>query len=276
MEHLRKNGIAVYLSVSYEELVGRLSNITTRGIVFKGKNDLCSVFEERLPLYERFADLTVECTGRDVEACVREIVEQLNKRSTRFILASKSPRRKEILESMGLSFEIVTADTDESSDLTDPCALVELLSRRKGIAVRDRLLAEGRDLSDTVIISSDTVVAVDGEILGKPRDRADAKRMLRLLSGREHEVVSGICLIGSDAMGVAHEVTRVAFDPLDDATVERYIDRCQPYDKAGAYAIQGNASAFISGIRGCYFNVVGLPVHRMNTLYREIFGENLL
>lgn len=193
-----------------------------------------------------------------------------------FILASKSPRRKEILENLGISFEIVTADTDESSDERDPHKLVELLSERKGLAVRDRLLTDGQDLSDTVIISSDTVVAVDGEILGKPRDKEDAKRMLRLLSDREHEVVSGICLIGKDRRGVSHEVTRVAFDSLDDETVDSYIERCQPYDKAGAYAIQGLASAWINGIHGCYFNVVGLPVHRLNTLYTEIFGEKFL
>lgn len=193
-----------------------------------------------------------------------------------YILASKSPRRKEILENLGLEFEIVTADTDESSDVTDPCRLVEILSERKGLAVRDLLLAEGRDLGNTVIISSDTVVAVDGEILGKPRDEADAKRMLRLLSGRSHRVVSGISLIGNDRHGTSHEVTEVTFDKMDDETIERYLRAAQPYDKAGAYAIQGLASAYISGIRGCYFNVVGLPVHRMNTLYRQIFGENLL
>ena len=194
----------------------------------------------------------------------------------KWILASKSPRRREILETMGIKFEIVTADTDESSVLTDPCALVEELSLRKGMAVREKMLAEGCDLSDTVILSSDTVVSVDGEILGKPRDEADAKRMLRLLSGRAHEVVSGVALIGPNRHGVSHEVTEVMFDELDEETVVRYISRSEPYDKAGAYAIQGLASAYIRGIRGCYFNVVGLPIHRMNRLYFEIFGEKLL
>ena len=193
-----------------------------------------------------------------------------------YILASKSPRRKEILENLGVTFEIVTADTDESSDVTDPRRLVEILSERKGLAVRDLLLAEGRDLSDTVIISSDTVVAVDGQILGKPRDAEDARCMLRLLSGRAHEVVSGIALIGSERSGVAHEVTEVVFDEWSEEIIDDYIDRAQPYDKAGAYAIQGLASAWIKGIRGCYFNVVGLPVHRLNTLYTEIFGEKFL
>lgn len=191
------------------------------------------------------------------------------------ILASKSPRRREILETMGLSFEVVVADTDETSDERDPYRLVELLSERKGLAVRERLAREGRELSSTLIISSDTVVAIDGEILGKPRDREDACRMLRLYSGRTHEVVSGICLIRGDVCAVAHEVTEVEFDVMDEETICRYVECAQPYDKAGAYAIQGLASAYIKGIHGDYFNVVGLPVHRMNRLYLEKFGENL-
>ena len=194
----------------------------------------------------------------------------------KFILASKSPRRKEILEMLGLDFEIVTADTDESSTERDPHKLVELLSLRKGLAVRDRLLAEGRDLSDTVIVSSDTVVAIDGEILGKPQDADDASRMLRMLSGRSHEVVSGVALIGEGRIGASHEVTEVEFDEWDDETIEKYISVARPYDKAGAYAIQGLASVWIKGIRGCYFNVVGLPVHRLDRLYRELFGKKLL
>ena len=194
----------------------------------------------------------------------------------KYILASKSPRRREILEMLGVEFEVITSDADESSDITDPYKLVEELSLRKGMAVKEELLAKGYDLCDTVIISSDTIVAIDGEILGKPRDEEDAKRMLRLYSGREHEVVSGICLIGASRQGVTHEVTKVTFDEMDEETICNYVRAAKPYDKAGAYAIQGLASAYISGIVGDYFNVVGLPVHRMCLLHREIFKENLL
>ena len=194
----------------------------------------------------------------------------------KLILASKSPRRREILENLGVAFEIVTAETDESSTLTDPASLVEELSQRKGRAVLEKLKSQGRDLSDTVILSSDTVVEVDGCILGKPKDADDAHRMLRSLSGRAHRVVSGICLIGQGKEGKAHEVTEVVFDELDDETLDAYVQAAKPYDKAGAYAIQGLASAYISGIRGCYFNVVGLPVHRLCQLYRTLFGENFL
>ena len=193
----------------------------------------------------------------------------------KFILASKSPRRREILQNLGIPFDIVTADTDESSTEKNPEKLVEELSLRKGQAVLDRLTEEGRDLSSTVIIASDTVVAVDGAILGKPRDAEDAARMLRLLSGREHEVISGIALIGKDRRAVSHEVTRVRFAPLTEENIAFYLRSGEPFDKAGAYAIQGLASMWIEGIVGCYFNVVGLPVYKMCRLYRETFGTEL-
>ncbi|MBE6553380.1 MAG: septum formation protein Maf [Ruminococcaceae bacterium] len=192
------------------------------------------------------------------------------------ILASKSPRRREILENLGVRFEIVTADTDESTAERDPCRLVEILAARKGEAVREKMRAEGRSLSDCVILASDTVVAAESEILGKPRDRADARRMLKMLSGATHRVVSGICLIRGERIYTAHEVTEVTFDPMSEDEIEAYINAENPFDKAGAYAIQGRASAYIRGIRGCYFNVVGLPIHRLACLWRESFGENFL
>ena len=194
----------------------------------------------------------------------------------KFILASKSPRRREILQNLGVPFDVVTAETDESSNEKNPERLVEELSLRKGLAVRDLLLTEGRELSDTVIISSDTVVAVDGEILGKPHDVEDAVRMLRLLSGREHEVISGISLIGCGKQVVSHDVTRVRFAPLTEENIAFYLRSSEPFDKAGAYAIQGLASMWIEGIVGCYFNVVGLPVYKMCRLYRETFGTEIV
>jgi septum formation protein len=194
-----------------------------------------------------------------------------------YILASKSPRRREILENLGVKFEIVTAETDESDGETNPCLLVERLSARKGEAVRNLLASMGRPLDDdTVIISSDTVVSVDGNILGKPKNREDAYRMLKLLSGRAHQVVSGISLIGKNVSATAHEVTDVCFDELDEETLARYLDSSEPYDKAGAYAIQGQASLWISGMKGCYFNVVGLPVHRLSQLHVDLFGKKIL
>lgn len=197
-------------------------------------------------------------------------------KQSKLILASQSPRRREILSNLGVQFEVKVSDADESSDERDPKRLVEELSLRKAEAVREALLHEGRGTDNVVILASDTVVSVDGRILGKPRDEAEARWMLHLLSGRRHEVISGLALIGGGKCGTAHEVTEVEFDEMDDETIDYYIRKASPYDKAGAYAIQGLASAWIKGIHGCYFNVVGLPVYRLNCLYEQLFGEKFL
>ena len=186
----------------------------------------------------------------------------------KYILASASPRRKEILRNLGLRFDVITSEADESCALTDPEALTRELSRRKGEAVRDALLSKGGLDGDTVIIASDTVVCCDGEILGKPRDRADAERMIRMLSGKTHTVTSGIALIYRGLTYTDAATTKVTFDELDEEFIEAYISSREPYDKAGGYAIQGKAAPVISGIEGCYFNVVGLPVNCMCKLAR--------
>ena len=178
----------------------------------------------------------------------------------RIILASKSPRRREILQNLGLEFEVITADTNEECDITDGALLAEELSLRKAKAV-----ADGIELDDTVVIGCDTVVVCDGKILGKPKDRADAEKMLRMLSGKAHSVISGLTLIGGGNIITASEETKVFFDELTESEIEEYISTDEPYDKAGAYGIQGLAGKFIGRIEGCYFNVVGLPV---NLLYR--------
>ena len=192
------------------------------------------------------------------------------------ILASASPRRREILASLGVPFTVVSANADEHSTETDPGKLTELLARRKAEEVRLRLMTEGTLTPDTLILASDTVVASpDGEILGKPRDRADASRMLRALSGRRHTVVSSIALLLSDRAVSAHEVTEVEFDEIPEKLLTAYLDSPEPYDKAGAYAIQGEASVWIRGIRGDYFNVVGLPVHLLSETVRNFTGKEL-
>ena len=187
----------------------------------------------------------------------------------KFILASKSPRRREILSELGLKFEIITAETDESCDLTDPRKYVEELALRKGLAVA-KLCDDG-----ALIIASDTVVAYGTEILGKPRDRADAKRMLDILSDSRHKVISGIALITKDKAVAASEVTEVIFDKMTESDKNFYLDSNEPYDKAGAYAIQGLASMWIKGIEGDYFNVVGLPVKLLHDTLKKEFGIDL-
>ena len=193
----------------------------------------------------------------------------------RVILASKSPRRREILSMLGVKFEILSADADEHSDITDPALLVRELSLRKGRAVRALLEADGTWNEDTLIIASDTVVAAGNEILGKPRDDADAARMLRLLSGTEHRVVSGVALLFGAREIAAAEETAVCFAEMTDAQIEWYVKSGEPADKAGAYAVQGLASLYITGLRGDYFNVVGLPVHRLETLVNEFLHCSL-
>ncbi len=189
----------------------------------------------------------------------------------KFILASGSPRRNEILKNLGLRFEVVLPDVDETSDERDPRRLTEELSYRKGVAVYGAL----GEPTDTVIISSDTVVAIDGEILGKPCDQGDAERMLRMLSGRSHEVISGICLTYNGKSVTAHEVTEVVFDAMTDGDIATAVTLGEPLDKAGAYAVQGIASLFIKELRGDYFNVVGLPVNLLVKTLKNELGINI-
>lgn len=204
------------------------------------------------------------------------------------ILASASPRRREILTTLGLDFSVLVPNVDEHSSVTDPSALVCDLAKRKGRGALDMLrrghlpdqFPTAAPGEDTLIISSDTLVLCDREILGKPRDRDDALRMLRLLSGREHMVYSGIALTllradGSSAIVSDTSATEVRFGRLTDAELELYLSRCQYMDKAGAYAIQEGASMFIDGIRGDFFTVMGLPVRCMYRLARRGLGIDL-
>ena len=192
------------------------------------------------------------------------------------ILASKSPRRKEILENLGVEFNIITCETDEYTSESDGRKYVEEIAFRKGDAVRTLLESEGKFDGNQIILSCDTVVvSADGEIMGKPLDRADAKRMILAFSGKPHFVISGIALITKDKTVVTHESTTVFFDTVDEADVEKYLDTPEAYDKAGAYAIQGCASLWINGIEGDYFNVVGLPVKKLSDTLKKEFDIKL-
>lgn len=175
------------------------------------------------------------------------------------ILASASPRRAELLRAAAIPFEVVVANVDESVLPGEkPRDHVRRLAEAKARAVADRMA--GR-----LVLAADTVVVVDGLILGKPADQADARRMLRLLSGRGHEVMTGVCL----DRRVEVAVTTVEFAPLSDAEIEWYVASGEPADKAGAYAIQGLASRFVTRLEGSYSNVVGLPVTLVYAMCRE-------
>ena len=193
----------------------------------------------------------------------------------RVILASKSPRRREILSMLGVKFEIVSADADESSDITDPEVLVRELALRKGRATRALLQKRGEWNENTLIIASDTVVATGDEILGKPQDAADAKRMLRTLQDSTHRVISGVALLCGEREATDFDSTGVCFAAMSDEDIDWYVASGEPNDKAGAYAVQGLASLWIKGLEGDYFNVVGLPVYKLNALCQSFLGKNL-
>ena len=187
------------------------------------------------------------------------------------ILASQSPRRRELLEQMGLrDFLIRPARGEEifSPGLT-PAQLVEGLSRQKAEEV-----AAGADPED-LVIAADTVVSVDGQVLGKPRDEADAFRMLSALSGRENTVYTGVTVIRGRERVTQHEATAVRFRPLTEEEIRAYIATGEPMDKAGAYGIQEYGALLVEGVRGDYFNVVGLPVCRLGRILAR-FGVDLL
>ena len=179
----------------------------------------------------------------------------------RIILASQSPRRRELLERMGIfQFDIIPAKGEERSDpnLT-PEQLVEELSRQKAAEI-----AAGNP--DALIIAADTVVAVDGTVLGKPHDQDDAVRMLQTLSGREHTVYSGLTVCWQGRSVTQHEATAVRFRPLTQDDIHHYVSTGEPMDKAGSYGIQGYGCTLVEGISGDYYNVVGLPVCRLSQI----------
>lgn len=186
------------------------------------------------------------------------------------VLASASPRRREILENIGLDFKVCVCDADEDQvDKSIPVNLYvqELALLKAGAAAKMELG------NDAIVISADTVVYADGEIMGKPKDKEDAKRMLRLLSGKSHSVFTGICVTRrKDMFSVCKSVeTRVIFKELSDELIERYVETGEPMDKAGAYGIQGKGCVLVEKIDGDYLNVVGLPVGKLCEVLREEF-----
>jgi septum formation protein len=186
----------------------------------------------------------------------------------KLLLASASPRRAEILRAVGWPFEPFPVDIDESPRPSeDPVAYVERLAREKAEA------AAAKRQASPVVLGADTIVVANDHMLGKPRDEQDARRMLRLLSGRWHDVLTGVALLRAgegSGLRVAHETTRVRFSAISDNEVDWYVATGEPLDKAGAYAIQGRAALFVEAIDGDYWNVVGLPVR---LVYRLARGE---
>lgn len=183
----------------------------------------------------------------------------------KIILASASPRRKELLAQVGVEFEIIPSTVKEKLMGDTPGEMVESLALQKAEDVFDKISVT--TCADFVVLGSDTIVVCDGKRLGKPKDENDAYHMLKLLSDREHEVYTGVCIIsrinGKKVVHTFFECTKVQMYPITDAQAHWYISTREPMDKAGAYAIQGMGTVFIKGILGDYNSVVGLPVAKV-------------
>ena len=182
------------------------------------------------------------------------------------ILASQSPRRKELLGLMNIPFTVRVADIDEAMDPNlPPYDEVARVSRLKALAVP-------RDPRD-VVIAADTIVVCDDQVLGKPKDPQDAFRMLSMLSGRAHQVMTGLTVLHGDRVISHTEVTDVYFRPLSDAQIQAYVDTKDPMDKAGSYGIQGGAAIFVEKLCGDYYNVMGLPVCRLSQILEQLASQ---
>ncbi|NOX36978.1 MAG: septum formation protein Maf [Calditrichaeota bacterium] len=183
----------------------------------------------------------------------------------KIILASQSPRRITILRELGLHFIVSPAQIDESiTRYSDPVDYARQLAYRKGLVVWQREKAD-------LVIAADTVVTIDHQILEKPRNQEEARQMLRQLSGRTHTVITALALFYSEGEILDHESTRVTFYPLTDPEIELYLQTEEPFDKAGAYAIQGGAAIFVQKIEGDFYNVVGFPVGKFYQHLKKIF-----
>jgi septum formation protein len=204
-----------------------------------------------------------ECTHHSAVATASRYPREADMR--RLILASASPRRRELLTQAGYTFEVHPAHVNE--DLRpdeDPIAYVVRLARDKAQTV----FTDVNDL-DAIVLGADTTVTLDSHILAKPEDANDAARMLRMLSGRTHRVITGVALATAKGTEVAAEVTGVQFLALSDEEIAAYIATGEPMDKAGAYGIQGLAAKWIPRVEGCYFNVVGLPLALVATMLEQ-------
>mgnify|MGYP001489228273 FL=1 len=194
----------------------------------------------------------------------------------KIILASSSPRRRELMAQAGFAFEVLVSEADETIETETPGEMVEVLSERKAAAVAEEIKRQGFAEESVLLVGADTMVAIDGKKLGKPKDEKGAEEMLEELSGRTHQVYTGVTLIrlkkaenGSilQESRTFSEGTDVSFYPLTKEEIRSYIATGEPMDKAGAYGIQGKAAVFVKEIKGDYNNVVGLPIAR---LYQEL------
>ncbi len=191
------------------------------------------------------------------------------------VLASASPRRKELLTQAGYEFKVIPANIlEERHPNEDPTTFVTRLAQEKAQSVHDQLVS-GSPEEPHIVLGADTIVVTAEEILGKPQDDKDAARMLRQLSGRIHQVITGVCLISKEKTEIAAETTSVSMREISNEEIAAYIAIGEPMDKAGAYAIQGYAARWIPRIEGCYFNVVGLPLARVASMIERYSSRSI-
>lgn len=189
----------------------------------------------------------------------------------RMILASKSPRRVELFKKYGINAESIPADIDETvrDEIKDPSETVKYLSKKKALHILEMF-------PNALVIGADTLVSCDNVMLGKPKDKDSAYEMMKMLSGRSHKVISGLCVASEEKCICESVVTEVNFRDLTESEILGYISTNDPYDKAGGYGIQSLAGAFVSSINGDYYNVVGLPVSRLVEILRDEFGYDAM
>ncbi|MGE5418266.1 MAG: Maf family protein [Acidobacteriota bacterium] len=189
----------------------------------------------------------------------------------RLVLASGSPRRRQLLESLGLTFDIIPPPAEEITQIWNtPQDYAEQLSQYKARQVAEKVV-------DAVVLAADTIVVKNHEIMGKPQSTQEAQNMLQALSGASHTVVTGICIIDVSSRQelIDSETTTVYFKKLSDEKISRYLDTGEPFDKAGAYGIQGHGALLVEKVDGCFYNVVGLPLAKLESML-ETLGINLL
>lgn len=192
------------------------------------------------------------------------LTDLLQLHGKKIVLASQSPRRIELLHSVGINFHAIPSNVQEEiSEKVDSLQFVRDISLRKAKSVWEETDVD-------LVIAADTIVTMDNQIFGKPKDAGDAATMLRKLSGRIHHVISGLCLLLKDQQIIDHEITKVTFYKLSDKEIYNYLATQEHADKAGAYGIQGMASLFVKKIEGCYFNVVGFPLGKFYQHLKEI------
>ena len=272
VKEMKKIGRIVLLTANADTVLKRIKNNSKRPILKDNKKieNIKDLMAKRCRQYRNAADLVVSTDGKTVSQICKDIVNGLSEKEEKLILASASPRRKEIMEQAGLKFDIMISDKEEVYTETDPQEIVKELALQKASDIVDRTKKQR-----VTVIGADTVVVHNGKILGKPKSENEAFAMIKEIEGDQHQVYTGIAVIRYDACGrktiVSEAVeTKVYVHKMEDAEIYSYLEKKEYEDKAGAYAIQGKFAPFIEKIEGDYYNVVGLPISHIYQVLKKL------